>query len=114
MASASVVQSVATSVAAIGYSGIGYRTSVVRAVPLSKEDKGEFVEAVEENALSGKYPLSRFLYLYVNYKPNSDLEPLRREFIRYVLIIMFRIQNGDYCVRRYDTGFNTLKRLRMG
>src|SRR3954471_18654016 len=45
--SASVVQSVATSVAAIGYSGIGYRTSGVRAVPLAKEDKGEFIEAVE-------------------------------------------------------------------
>ena len=83
--SASVVQSVATSVAAIGYSGIGYRTSGVRAVPLAKEDKGEFVEAVEENALSGKYPLSRMLFIYVNKAPNKPLPPMEAEFIRMVL-----------------------------
>ena len=83
--SASVVQSVATSVAAIGYSGIGYRTSGVRAVPLAKEDKGEFVEAAEENALSGKYPLSRMLYIYVNKAPNKPLPPMEAEFIRMVL-----------------------------
>ena len=82
--SASVVQSVSTSVNGIGYSGIGYKTASVRALPLSK--KGDnYVEATPENAATGKYPLSRFLYVYVNKKPNQPLAPLEREFVKMVL-----------------------------
>lgn len=83
--SASVVQSVGTSVNAIGYSGIGYITSSVRPVPLAKKEGGEFVEATAENAVAGKYPLSRFLVIYVNKAPNKPLEPMVREFIKMVL-----------------------------
>lgn len=82
--SASVVQSVSTSINGIGYSGIGYKTSSVRAVPLSKEVGGEMVEATPENAVTGAYPLSRFLYVYVNKDPNQPLSPLEREFVRLV------------------------------
>lgn len=82
--SASVVQSVATSINGIGYSGIGYKTSGVRAVPLKGSD-GEFHEANEKNALSGKYPLARFLYVYVNKAPNKPLRPVDAEFLKLVL-----------------------------
>lgn len=82
--SASVVQSVSTGLNAVGYSGIGYRTSSVRAVPLSKDGK-EFEEASEENALSGKYPLARVLYVYVNKAPNKPLSPMEKEFFKMVL-----------------------------
>lgn len=82
--SASVVQSVATSINGIGYSGIGYKTSGVRTVPLKGSD-GEFYDANEKNALSGKYPLARFLYVYVNKAPNKPLSPLEAEFLRMVL-----------------------------
>ena len=82
--SASVVQSVASDKYAIGYSGIGYKTADVRAVPLASGD-GEAVPATPEYAYSGEYPLARFLYLYVNRDPGADLDPLRREFIRYVM-----------------------------
>lgn len=83
--SASVVQSVSTSLNAIGYSGIGYKTTGVRAVPLTKKDDGKFIEATPDNALTGAYPLSRFLYIYVNKHPNKALPPLEREFIKMVL-----------------------------
>jgi phosphate transport system substrate-binding protein len=83
--SASVVQSVATSVNAIGYSGIGYKTSGVRAVPLAKKEGDPFIEAVEENALSGKFPLSRALYVYVNKAPGKPLDPMVKEFMTMVL-----------------------------
>lgn len=83
--SASVVQSVGTSVNGIGYSGIGYKTSSVRAVPLTKKPGGKMVAATTENALTGKYPLSRFLYVYVNKAPNKPLGPLEMEFIKLVL-----------------------------
>jgi phosphate transport system substrate-binding protein len=83
--SASVVQSVSSSLNGIGYSGIGYVTSGVRAVPLAKADGEAFVEATPENATSGKYPLARFLYVYVNKHPNKPLPPLEREFVKLVL-----------------------------
>lgn len=83
--SASVVQSVTSSPNGIGYSGIGYRTSGVRAVPLAKKEGEAFVAATEENAVAGKYPLARFLYIYVNKAPNKPMPPLEREFIKMVL-----------------------------
>ena len=83
--SASVVQSVSTSLNAIGYSGIGYKTSGVKALPIAKKDGKPFVEATSENATAGKYPLSRFLYVYVNKAPNKPLPPLEKEFLKMVL-----------------------------
>lgn len=83
--SASVVQSVSTSLNALGYSGIGYKTSNVKTVPLAAKEGSEFVEATETNALSGKYPLARYLYVYVNKHPSKPLAPLEAEFIKLVL-----------------------------
>jgi phosphate transport system substrate-binding protein len=83
--SASVVQSVSASLNGIGYSGIGYMTSGVRAVPLAKEDGKPFIAATPDNAISGKYPLARFLYIYVNKHPNKPLPPMEREFLKMVL-----------------------------
>jgi phosphate transport system substrate-binding protein len=83
--SASVVQSVTGQIGAIGYSGIGYMTSGVRAVPLSKKDGEPFFEATPENAVNKKYPLARVLYVYVNKRPNQPLPPLEREFFKMVL-----------------------------
>ena len=83
--SASVVQSVSSSLNGIGYSGIGYKTSGVKAVPLAKKAGKPFVAATPENAVNKKYPLSRFLYVYVNKHPNKPLAPLEREFLKLVL-----------------------------
>jgi phosphate transport system substrate-binding protein len=82
--SSSVVQGVASDKYAIGYSGIGYKTADVLAVPLASGPGEGFVEATPENAYTGEYPLARFLYLYVNVKPGTPLDPLRREFLKYV------------------------------
>ena len=83
--SASVVQSISTGLDAIGYSGIGYKTSGVRALPLAKKEGDAFVEATPENATSGKYPLSRVLLVYANKAPNKPLSPMEREFFKMVL-----------------------------
>ncbi|MDZ7590350.1 MAG: phosphate ABC transporter substrate-binding protein PstS family protein [Rubrivivax sp.] len=83
--SASVVQSVATQINAMGYSGIGYKTSGVRALPLSKKKGQPFVEPDAVHAIDGTYPLARVLYVYVNKKPNQPLAPLEREFFKMVL-----------------------------
>ena len=82
--SASVVQSVSSSLNGIGYSGIGYKTSGVKTVPLTKKGT-DFVDATPENAITGQYPLARFLWVYVNKAPNKELQPLEKEFLRLVL-----------------------------
>ncbi len=83
--SASVVQSVSSSLNGIGYSGIGYKTSGVKAVALTKKEGKPFVAATPDNAINKTYPLSRFLYVYVNKHPNKPVAPLEREFIKMVM-----------------------------
>ena len=83
--SSSVVQAVGQERFGIGYSGIGYVTANVRPVPLARKAGGKAVPAEAEHAYSGEYPMARPLLLVVNHKPNSQLDPLRREFIRYIL-----------------------------
>lgn len=81
--SSAVVQGVASDRNGIGYAGIGYITSGVRALPLS--DKGsQYVEPTYENCLSGEYPMARFLYVYVNKKPGAGLDKLTAAFIKFV------------------------------
>lgn len=83
--SASVVQSISVDKYSIGYSGIGYQTAGVKALPLSEDDDAEPADASAENAYSGEYPLARFLYVYVNSQPEKGVQPLTREFIRLAL-----------------------------
>ncbi len=82
--SASVVQGVASDRYGIGYSGIGYMTADVRAVPLKKDQTSDAIPATAEWVYSGVYPLARFLYVYLNYQPGTAVDPLRREFVRYI------------------------------
>lgn len=82
--SSAVVQGVATDLGAIGYSGIGYKTSDVRIVPIG-ETEGKFVEANYENCVNGDYPLARFLIVYVNKKPGTPMDKLTHEFLKFIV-----------------------------
>ena len=77
--SSAVVQAIASDLGGIGYSGIGYLTSGVKAVKLNG------IAPTMENAVKGKYPLARFLNIYVNKKPNEPLDALTLEFLKFVL-----------------------------
>jgi phosphate transport system substrate-binding protein len=81
--SASVVQGITEDRFGIGYSGIGYKTSGVKNLALST-DGTTFSGGSYEDVVSGKYPLSRFLFLYVNRAPGKGLDPLVREFLRFI------------------------------
>ncbi|MFN3712060.1 MAG: PstS family phosphate ABC transporter substrate-binding protein [Alcanivoracaceae bacterium] len=83
--SSAVVQGTAESINGIGYSGIGYITSGVRAVPLSREHGGQFFPAEGKYAATGDYPLARFLYVYVNKAPNRGLDPATAQFVKMIL-----------------------------
>jgi phosphate transport system substrate-binding protein len=83
--SASVVQGVSEDQYGIGYSGIGYKTSGVKTLALAKKDGDPYVETEPSEVYAGKYPLSRFLYVYVNKAPNKPLDPLVNQFLLYIL-----------------------------
>ena len=93
--SASVVQGVTEDRFGIGYSGIGYRTSGVKLVPLAESDKTAFSNGSYADVQSGKYPLWRFLYIYVNKAPNRPAEPLVAEFVK----LMFSKQGQEAVVK---------------
>jgi len=83
--SSAVVQGIATDPYGIGYSGVGYKTSGVRMLALAREDDGLLYRPTFENAMTGDYPLARFLLVYVNKAPNAPLDQLTLEFVKFVL-----------------------------
>jgi len=80
--SASVVQGVTEDRFGMGYSGIGYKTSGVKVVALAEKDA--FSSGSYEDVKSGKYPLARFLYVYINKAPGRPLDPLVREYAKLI------------------------------
>jgi phosphate transport system substrate-binding protein len=82
--SSAVVNSISNDMAAIGYSGIGYKTAGVRALPLSVSGM-DFKEPTMGNCLNRSYPLSRVLWIYINKKPNQKLDKLTHEFLKFIL-----------------------------
>jgi phosphate transport system substrate-binding protein len=82
--SASVVQGVTADRFGMGYSGIGYKTSGVKIVSLAPKAGAPYSDGSYEDVVSGKYPLARFLYVYVNKAPGKDLDPVVREFLKFV------------------------------
>lgn len=101
--SSAVILGVASDLYAIGYSGIGYRTSGVRPLALAGRD-GVYYEPTAANCHSSKYPLARFLFLYINKPPGQPLDPLVREFLLYLTA-----REGQQVVER--TGYYPLSRV---
>jgi phosphate transport system substrate-binding protein len=83
--SASVVQGVTEDRFGIGYSGIGYKTSGVKVVALAEKEGGAYSGGSYEDVRSGKYPLNRFLYIYINKAPGKPLDPVVKEYCKLIL-----------------------------
>lgn len=83
--SAGIVEKISAEINGIGYSGIGYKTSGVRAVPLSTDAGKSYIMPSINSAINGKYPLARFLYIYINKKPGQALPALEQEFLKFIL-----------------------------
>ncbi|MYM57676.1 phosphate ABC transporter substrate-binding protein PstS family protein [Vibrio sp. OCN044] len=81
--SASVVQATSSAINTIGYSGVGYQVSGAKLVPIARQGQ-DYVYPSESNIVSGRYPLSRYLYLYVNKNPSKPLSNIMKEFILFI------------------------------
>lgn len=82
--SSGVVQAIASDKFGMGYSGLGYKTAGVKALKIKKTAKDTAIEASAENAYDGSYPIARFLLVYINRKPGTELDPLRKEFVKMI------------------------------
>jgi len=80
----SIVQGVAADPGAIGFASVFFACKRVRVVGLTGAD-GRFYAPTEENVHSLRYPLSRFLYVYVNKPPLQPLGGPAAEFLRFLL-----------------------------
>ena len=83
--SASVVLDLMRDRFGIGFSGIGYRTSEIRPVPLAAVQGGRYVAPTFDTAMDGSYPLRRNLYLYVNRVPKAAPSGPLAEFVKFAL-----------------------------
>ncbi|MCL9782243.1 PstS family phosphate ABC transporter substrate-binding protein [Vibrio sp. S4M6] len=81
--SSSVIQSVASAINTIGYSGVGYRSAGVRMLPIARSGQN-FISPTQQHILSGEYPLSRYLFVYVNKAPDKPLPKLVRQFLLFI------------------------------
>lgn len=110
--SASVVQSVASAINTIGYAGVGYQVSGVKLLSVSKEGD-DYVKPSQENILTGKYPLSRYLYVYVNKHPTKPLSPVESEFIRFIFSAQgqAQVKKEGYIPISADIAYQELKKI---
>lgn len=67
--------------AAIGYYGMGYLNDTQKAVAVAPNASSEYVQPAVENVKSGRYPISRPLYVYTHGEPLGDV----KGFLDYVL-----------------------------
>ena len=72
--SAEVVENVAKTPTALGYSGMGYKIDKVNWLKVSNKKGEPGVEPGGEAARSGKYPISRKLYLYTAGDPAPEIK----------------------------------------
>jgi phosphate transport system substrate-binding protein len=82
---AAIVRQVGEDPDGLGYSGFGYATSKVRALPLAEHDGGPYVAGDRRSVAERRYPLSRRVYILVDRPPGAPLAPPLRALLDYAL-----------------------------
>jgi len=72
---AAVINAVARDTRGIGYGGIAYGKGI-KHLRVKKDANSQAIEPTMENAQSGAYPISRFLYWYFAGQPAGDVKKL--------------------------------------
>ena len=79
--SQAIADEIAGNPAAIGYYGMGYISSKQKALLVAKDATSEYVAPIIENVISGKYPISRPLFVYTNGEPQGRV----KKFVDFML-----------------------------
>lgn len=79
-----IVSDVVQDPAAIGYAGFANLKPGSRLIAIS-EDGGPFLAGSRAEVASGRYPLTRTIYLYVDRSPDRPLSPVAAAFVQFVI-----------------------------
>jgi phosphate transport system substrate-binding protein len=69
----------------IGYNRFRGERPGVRRIPVAAKDGGPYVEPTIENVQNRTYPLFNEAYFYTDVKPGTKMNPMVREFVKFVL-----------------------------
>jgi phosphate transport system substrate-binding protein len=78
-----IVTDVTADPASIGYAGFANLKPGSKLIAIS-EDGGPYLEGTRAEVETARYPLSRYIYIFIDRAPGEPLQPLEREFLRYV------------------------------
>lgn len=81
----SIAEGVMTDASGIGIGTLSNWLSRNKTLAVTPLQAKEPVPPTQENVVSGKYPLSRTYYFYVNRAPGAPFTPVISEFLNYVL-----------------------------
>jgi phosphate transport system substrate-binding protein len=76
-ATSAIIESAASDKGAVGYVGLGYAVHAkerVKILRVKRDESSPGVEPSEENAVSGTYPIARYLHCYTNGKPAGAIK----------------------------------------
>lgn len=79
-----IMDAVASDPGGIAFANFSYAGPGVKALALA-DRRGVVSQPALTDIASGRYPLQRYLYFYVNRKPGQPLSPLVKEFLTFVL-----------------------------
>ncbi|MFC5520640.1 substrate-binding domain-containing protein [Polaromonas jejuensis] len=82
---ADTAKAIAQDPAAIGFGGFEEGGPGLKSLAVAASESGPYVEGNGETASSGRYPLTRYMYIRLHRKPGQALAPQVKEFFRYVL-----------------------------
>jgi len=74
-----------TQLGGLTYALLANLTPDVRVIPLAEKDGDPFIAPTIDTVYHHVYPLSRYVYIYVNRPPGTALEPKLKEFLKAVL-----------------------------
>jgi phosphate transport system substrate-binding protein len=69
----------------IAFANLQYANPEVKQIGLAEHVGDPFVMATPDTIWDRSYPLHRFSTLYINRKPGTPVDPMVKEFIRYIL-----------------------------
>ena len=69
----------------IAFANLQYTNPDIKPLGLALHPGDAFVQATPETIWDRTYPIHRFTTLYINRKPATPVDPLTKEFIRYIL-----------------------------
>jgi phosphate transport system substrate-binding protein len=83
--SADVVRQVADDPLGIGFAAMNRATHSVHIVPLSRRQGERSSRGTRADVIAGRYPLDRYLLIYVRIPPGGSLDRLTRDYMRIAL-----------------------------